>query len=209
MANRANGSSPPRAGLRTARGPARARAPSDIADANARAGLPNRSRTHARPFGAKITDVPRVSGRKGPCGGPLATFGGRLPSSRIPGRGPGLRAKGDIGDFCTERRSLSVKPPLTLREQARCHPERAEHSTARRTVEPPSTRSGRREAPRSGDGGSRAAAAVAFSVGTTRDPSTPAAHAASAQDDNLAPAQDDNLAGAQDDNLTERTSMLV
>ena len=37
--------------------------------------------------GAKITDVPRVSGRKGPCGGPLATFGGRFPSSRVPGCG--------------------------------------------------------------------------------------------------------------------------
>lgn len=39
-------------------------------------------------------------------------------------------------------------------EATECHPERAEHSTVRRTVELPSTRSERREAPRSGDEGS-------------------------------------------------------
>ncbi len=42
-------------------------------------------------------------------------------------------------------------------------------------------RGARGEAPRSEDEGSRAAAAVALSVGTARDPSTPAARAASAQ----------------------------
>ena len=54
-------------------------------------------------LGAKITDAPRVSGRKGPCDGPLAIFGGRLPSSCVLGRGPGLRANGGVGDFCTVR----------------------------------------------------------------------------------------------------------
>lgn len=56
-----------------------------------------------------------------------------------------------------------------------CHPE---HSTVQWTVELPSTRSERREASRSDDAqrgveGSRAALAVAPSVGTARDPSTP------------------------------------
>ena len=48
---------------------------------------------------------------------------------------------------------------VRLDDAAPCHPERAEHSTVQRTVELPSTRSERREAPRSGDEGSRAAIA--------------------------------------------------
>lgn len=48
---------------------------------------------------------------------------------------------------------------------ADCHPERAQHSTAQWAVELPSTRSERREAPRSGDEGSRAASAECLSEG--------------------------------------------
>ncbi len=91
-------------------------------------------------LGAKITDVPRVSGRKGPCSGPLATFGGRLPSSCVPGRGPGLRANGGVGDFCTEGPRLHVKPPSTCTRPG-CHPER-------RRREPPESKDPVRRQPR-------------------------------------------------------------
>ncbi len=74
--------------------------------------------------------------------------------------------------------------PLERFSYAPCHPE---HSTVQWTVELPSTRSERREASRSDDAqrgveGSRAALAVAPSVGTARDPSTPRLRC-SAQDD--------------------------
>ena len=97
--------------------------------------------------------------------------------------GPTLRG---IGDFRAIRPRSAVKPPSAYREpMRRCHG-RAVRPKVRRAVELPSTRSGRGEAPRSGGEGSRASPAVSVPAGAVRDPSAPAARAASAQDDNPA-----------------------
>ena len=84
--------------------------------------------------------------------------------------------------FMSRGRKKGDKGAGSMSHSPSCHPERAEHSTVRWTVELPSTRSERREAPRSGDEGSRAATAARLSADAALDPST-TAPCASAQDD--------------------------